>query len=156
VQFVFILYSFVLFCRFSDFVLKGRLQNLDWKKSEIVKNQYGGDDDEDKQERIIVVFKRNTKTVNQIMNNDDVAFRKERQKKSFEYYKDQFGCLSLNSIGTTEMGMNACKKLVAALDVIRKDVCWEIGCGRPRLAFFMSATATNTVVATEISKNSLI
>jgi folylpolyglutamate synthase/dihydropteroate synthase len=137
-------------------VLNDRLKHLKWEKSSIIKTQYGNNSDEDKQERIIVVFKKKIKTKNQMMNNDSPDFREERQNKSFEYYRNQFGSIDLINIGTTEMGKSACKNLIKELDITRKDVCWEIGCGRPKLAFCMSATATNTVVATEISKNFLI
>jgi 16S rRNA A1518/A1519 N6-dimethyltransferase RsmA/KsgA/DIM1 with predicted DNA glycosylase/AP lyase activity len=43
-------------------------------------------------------------------------------------------------------------ELIKILNITHGDVCWEIGCGIPKLAFALSAVTGAEVVATELRK----
>jgi hypothetical protein len=137
-----------------------------WESNEedFVNNKYGSD--EFVQNRKIIIFKKKTKKISSRpssiistsaeqtnLSTKDNLFLETRQKKALNTYnKSSFGQDLMNSNGTHAMQEIACMDLINKIGLKRKDICWEIGCGNPRLSFLLSASATNTVVATDLRK----
>jgi hypothetical protein len=125
-----------------------------WSFKEAITNSYGSEDDYNLQERTIIIFTKTKQKVVTVQNTnaDNRAFLVQRQKNAHMLYRKQFGNISLNGVGNTEMSKDACLKFIDTIGLERNDVCWEIGCGKPKLSFLLSASATNIVVATDIRK----
>jgi hypothetical protein len=146
--------------------LSKRLPKNEWEWNGNVKVEYGNKNDADKEHRDIVIFSKKKNKVTpraspvltleekNLKGDKDKEFLKTRQADCLSAYKRIFGNNLLPAFGTHSMKENSCKALITSIGLKRKDVCWEIGCGNPKLSFLLSASSTNTVVATDLRKYS--
>jgi hypothetical protein len=94
------------------------------------------------------IFKKKKKDTEQ--SEKDYTECCDRGKKAYGQALKHF---TNDHVGSHYLKLNTCEDLAKAINLKKGEVCWDVGCGKPVLAAFLSAYTLTSTSCTEINHN---